>query len=536
MTMNKPAALKPDVILQPHQERVREEASTDPIRKLLYHTLGSGKSVTALSAAEAQGQPYTIVSPAALRPTWREERRKFTTRSIPADIVSYERASKPTPLEKLHTLIVDEAQNLRNPANKRTAAVTDLAQKAKNLLLLSGTPVTNAPRELAPLISMLSGTTITPREFEQRFVGKRPVSPGIVGRIMGVAPTEEPSLERPEELKELLKGRVDYYRPESSTVPVKYEDVVTEMTTPQSRLYEAMFDRLPWILRWKLKHDYPLTRDELIKTRSFLSGPRQVGLSTYPYQGTKDPLKAFEQSAKLQSAFGSLQEQLKDPRQKAVVFSNFIEAGLTPYAAALGKAGIPHGVFHGGLSDVERKKLVDDFNANKLRVALLGPSGAEGLNLKGPQLMQLLDPYWHEARLRQAEGRGLRFGGHAGLPEDLKNVTIQRHIARLPLSTTNKMLSRIGFDRGHTQRAADDYLRELAAHKDKLNQQFLDLLKEVGSKHDKSPGYTPPPPKEPQIPAESEQQLPLEPEQPDRDARRASLLQRLMQTIGLSRS
>lgn len=477
----KKADLKSDIHLQPHQERIFEEAEEHPIRKLLVHALGSGKSLSAIGAAEAQGQPYTALVPASLRPNFNKEIERFTTGSTPSDVVSYTQAAKGYPINKLHTLIADEAQRLRNPGSKQTQRALDLAEHAKQLVLLSGTPVVNRPGDLAAPIQMLTGKHMDPDSFEKRYVGAQKVNPGIFRRLMGVTPGYQETIAHPAELKSLLKGHVDYYAPSKDVVPVTHEDHTVEMSVPQARLYKAMWDELPWVIRWKIKNDFPMTRDELRRTRSFLVGPRQVGLSTYPYQREKDPIKAFEQSSKLQEAYRLNQETLKDPRTKSIVFSNFIDAGLVPYSAALQRAGVPHGLFHGGLSDIERKKLVEDFNSNKLRVALLGPSGAEGISLKGIQLLQTLDPYWNVARTRQAEGRGLRFDSHTGLPDDLQNVKIQRFISRLPLGFKDRLLSRLGLDRTPQRQAADDYLRAMSARKDQLNHQFMDLLQEVGT-------------------------------------------------------
>lgn len=175
------------------------------------------------------------------------------------------------------------------------------------------------------------------------------------------------------------------------------------------------------------------------------------------------------------------QATLKDPRAKGLVFSNFIDAGLTPYQAALQKAKIPSAVFHGGLNDAARKRLVDDYNSNKLRVALLGPSGTEGLSFKGTQLVQLLDPHWHPVRPRQSVGRGLRYDSHFGLPDDLQNVKVQRFLSRLPQGYFDRALSRVGFDRTHKTLATDDQLAAIAKRKEELNKKFMDLLREVGS-------------------------------------------------------
>jgi superfamily II DNA/RNA helicase len=185
----------------------------------------------------------------------------------------------------------------------------------------------------------------------------------------------------------------------------------------------------------------------------------------------------------MQAAYGRLSETLKDPRAKALIFSNFIDAGLKPYSAGLEKAKIPHGMFHGGLNDAARKQLVDDYNQNKIRVALLGPSGTEGLSFKGTQLIQLLDPHWHPVRPKQSVGRGIRFDSHTDLPADLQNVKVERYLSRLPLGTLDKFMQGAGFDRTNKALATDDRLASIAARKEKLNQKFMDLLKEVGTDH-----------------------------------------------------
>lgn len=479
----KEADLLPDTVLQPHQQRVLARQREHPGKVLLMHGLGSGKTLTGLGLAEQYGQPYTTVVPASLRNNMRKERDKWTDQQVPADVLSYTSLAQNKPVPNDQSLLFDEAQRLRNPASLQTQRAIELAQKAKQVTLLSGTPIVNDPSDLAVPISMLTDKTMQPDEFNARFVGTKRVNPGFFGWLRGVKPGREPTVTHENELRALLQGHVDYYQPQQPTVPTTHEDVPVEMSRDQAHLYQGMWGRLPWLLRWKLHHNYPLTSEELQRSTSFLSGPRQVGLSTYPYMGDrKDPYKAFRGSTKLQAAFGRLQETLKDERTKALVFSNFIDAGLVPYQEGLRRAGIPSAVFHGGLSDHERKRLVDDYNNNKLRVALLGPSGAEGLSFKGTQLVQLLDPHWHSSRGKQSEGRALRYDSHLGLDETLKNVRVQRFISKLPLGIMDRMASAVGFNRSNNRRASDDYLLTMAARKDRLNQKFIDLLRDIGTK------------------------------------------------------
>jgi hypothetical protein len=478
----KTAGLLDDVQLQPHQSRLADEASRAPLRKLLVHALGSGKTLTSIAASEAGGDPYTAVVPAALRENFKGEQRKFTDGQLPSSVMSYSGLGSNKPVANPQSLVFDEAHRLRNPESMQSQRAQELANHARQVLLLSGTPVVNRPGDLAVPTNMLTGSHFTPESFEDKFVGEKKVSPGLLRRLMGVKPGTEPVVKNPEEFKALLKGHVDWYEPDKSVVPVNREDVAVDMGVEQSRLYRAMWEQLPWYIRWKLKNDFPMSRQELARARGFLVGPRQVSLSTLPYMKTQDPHKAFQQSTKLRKAFELLGDKLKDERTKALVFSNFVGAGLTPYAAALQKANVPHAVFHGGLSDQQRKQLVEDYNTGKTRVALLGPSGTEGLSFKGTQLIQLLDPYWNPIRGRQAVGRGLRFDSHGGLPEDLQNVHVQRFLSRLPLGFKDRLLSRVGLDRSREQLGADDHLAAMEARKGRLNQKFVNALKDVGTR------------------------------------------------------
>lgn len=488
----KVADLLPTTQLQPHQQSLVDEVDETPIRKLLMHQLGSGKSLSSIALAERKQKPYTAIVPAALRENFRKELDKFTDKKTPVDVLSYNAISKGFPLDKPDTVIADEASRLRNEKSKQTKSFQRLANKAENLILLSGTPIVNRPNELAPIISALTKKQLTSEDFDKKFLGTKTIDPGFMARNWlkpweKVDPVEVPDVANEDELKQLLQGHVDYYKPDNPPVGSTREDVPVEMSEQQTMLWRGMYNKLPWILKWKMKNNFPLSNKELSSSLHFLNGPRQVSLSTYPY--LKSELKshdlAFQQSAKLQKAMGLLQDRFKDPRQKALIFSNFPDAGLSPYSNALTKANIPNAIFHGGLNDKQRKQLVEDYNSDKLRAALIGPAGTEGLSFKGTNLIQVLDPHWNAARVRQSEGRGLRHDSHWHLPEDLQNVHIQRFISRLPAGLKERQWRKFTNRPIRPEslgRATDDYLINLALQKDELNQKFMNILQDIGTK------------------------------------------------------
>lgn len=455
---------------------------------LVYHSLGAGKSLAAIGAAEKADAPYTAITPASLRPNFRKEQAKFTDMTTPSTVASYNSVAKGQ-VQPSDTLIFDEAHKLRSPMSLTTRNATELADKAKHLYLLSGSPIVNHPHDLAPMVRMLTGKEYSPDEFDDKFVDERKISPGFWGWLNGVESTRVPVMKNKEEFAELLKGHVHYHAPLKPDVEQREERYETDLGPEQSQLYKGFWDQLPWVFRWKMQNDYPLSRQELTRLSSFLSGPRQVGLSTYPFmKGKADALKAYQQSPKLQQAVTLMQESLaKDKEMRGVVFSNFIDAGLTPYAAALQAANVPHGIFHGGLNDATRKKVVDDYNAGRSRVLLLGPSGSEGISLKGTRLLQILDPHWNSARSEQAVGRGARLDSHTHLPLNDRNMRVQRFVSRMPKSRWQRMWRMMfgGKEETDARKGApgvDTYLEQMATRKDQLNEQFEDELKRIGTK------------------------------------------------------
>jgi hypothetical protein len=478
----KQSALLPDVNLQPHQQRIQDTVDDENPRMIVYHGLGSGKSLSALAAAEAAKQKYNedygIVAPASLKGNFQKEVEKFTTGSKP-EILSYTGMGLGKKFtNQPQTVIMDEAHRLRNPGGAAAQAAAEAASNAKRLLLLTGSPITNSPSDLANLISLVTKKPISPQDFEKRYIGQKTVHPGLINYLAGIKPGVQPVIRNEDELKSMLKGHVDYQPSKTPEgVNVNEEKIQVPLTAQQQKIQKALRTKIPPGFLWKLDQEFPLGKDELSKLNSFLTGLRQNSVSTRPFRLDNDAFKAFEQSGKLQEAYKRLNEMLEsDPRKKAIIYSNHIGAGVEPYAAALAANNIPHGIFHGGIPTRQRQKALADYNAGKLRALLIGPAGAEGLSTKGTNLIQLLDPHWHESRSQQARGRGLRFDSHDDLPEELKNVAVQRFISK---SEEPSFLGKLmGYRR---ERTGDEILERLSNEKEKINERFRQLLREVGT-------------------------------------------------------
>jgi SWI/SNF-related matrix-associated actin-dependent regulator of chromatin subfamily A-like protein 1 len=92
-----------------------------------------------------------------------------------AVVVSYDlmsREDKSGRLKACHFAVAafDEAHYLKTPKSLRTKAALPVAQAARRLFLLSGTPVTSRPAELMPLLQMLlPDARITAAQFADRY-------------------------------------------------------------------------------------------------------------------------------------------------------------------------------------------------------------------------------------------------------------------------------------------------------------------------------------------------------------------------------
>lgn len=472
--MTKHAALKEEVELQPHQVRAISRIKSEP-SVLLYHGLGSGKTLSSIAAGEALGGRKEVIVPASLRENYKKELSKFVKGTPKGyDIKSYQKATAEG-LSPAELTIFDEAHRMGRAGTQVSQLPKQISGKS---VFLTGTPIRNEPVELMPLLKAISEDRKPPQSgkaFEDTFVGSRKVSPGFFKQyILGVRPGSEAFIKNKAYLSRLVRGRVDYHAAAGEYPTVNVEQVDVEMTPEQSNIYNALMRANP-ALAYKVRYNLPPSKQESRGLNAFLGAVRQVSNNPQSYDVTmKGP--AIAHSPKLQRVFSDLQEGLKSNKNfKALVYSNYLDSGVKPLAAELENNGIPYGLFTGELNDKQRADLVKRYNNNSIRVLLVSGAGSEGLDLKGTRMVQLLEPHWNKARLDQVIGRAVRHRSHAHLPEQDRNVTVRHYFA----TPRPGMLSRWGITDPDT--GADRYLEELSNRKQALIEEVLGVLKSVGS-------------------------------------------------------
>lgn len=464
--------------LKPHQQRVvdRLQAKDQP-GLVAVHGLGSGKTLTSIAAGEALKRPMNVVLPAALQRNYEKELEKHDA-GVDPRITSLQRVTRSGALPGAtgdDFLVVDEAHRLRDPSTKGFQAVRDIP--AAKRLLLTGSPTYNHPGDIAPLVNIAAGKRVLPNttgEFEQRYIGQEQINPGIMARLLhGVRPGARPKLQRTDELSKILSKWTDYHENPQDTVDFperKNETIEVPMSEHQRKVYDSIVGTAPAWMQYKIRKGLPPSKAEASDLNAFLTGARQAALSPGVFQQN---MPTTASATKQQAAFERLRANIeRNPEHRALVYSNYLEAGLNPYRALLDKAQIPYAAFTGEMPDFERQQAVRDYNAGKLRALLLSSAGGEGLDLKGTRQIQLLEPHFNAEKLKQVIGRGIRYQSHADLPEDQRNVTVEQYLSTMPARQgLAKMIM------GPADMTADQYLAQMGREKEQLNEQLRSLLR-----------------------------------------------------------
>ncbi len=252
-------------------------------------------------------------------------------------------------------VVVDEAHHLKN----RTTAGYRLldALKSRFLLLLTATPVENDLEELYNLVTLLKpGQLATPAAFKQQFVDKGdPFSPRNRERLRGL-------------LGEVMVRNTRALAGRGIELPPRFaQTLVVDPSPAEAALYQAVLGlvrsppesggRSRLSLRTLLE-EAGSSAEAVLDTAGRLERAEKLGPAAVG--PVLDAARAVtrQQPRKL----GKLLELVRtldsfSPGSKAVVFTRF-RATLEALSAALAADGVPHALFHGGMSGPEKDQAV----------------------------------------------------------------------------------------------------------------------------------------------------------------------------------
>ncbi len=373
--------------------------------------MGLGKTIQALAIIlrRAPDGPTLVVAPTSVCMNWLSEANRFapTLTVIPFGgidretlvrqlgrmdllVCSYGLLQQEAELlgsVEWHTIVLDEAQAIKNITTKRAQAAMTLKGAFK--FITTGTPIENHLGEFYTLFHFINPGLLGSRDrFNERFAIpieryndrdarkrlKRMIQPFILRRTKAQVLEELPP--RTEVLLQV------------------------EMTPEEAAFYEAL--RRSALERLERdessagqKHIKILA--EIMRLRRACCHPRLVAAdTTLP-------------SSKLE-LFGEVVTELLENGHKALVFSQFVSY-LALIREFLDARRIDYRYLDGATPPKERKKEVDAFQAGSGDLFLISlKAGGLGLNLTAADYVIHMDPWWNPAVEDQASDRAHRIG------------------------------------------------------------------------------------------------------------------------------
>jgi len=504
--LSKRAALKPDVVLQPHQERARRKMETGSGSLAVFHGTGLGKGLTAISGVERLRQRgragrVLVVTPASLRANFAQDTiGKFTDSSVltigkapkkplPASdyyVASYARFRR-NPQQLLaatgaDTLVLDEVHRARNPKSKLYRALMSTRPQIRNVVGLTGSPVSNKPADLVPIMDIVHGQRGhglgTQGGFTQRYVGTKKVRKH---RFFGPS-TLVPAVKQEKRLKRELAGKIDYVP--HSAVADKLPRELTEtiqvpMSPHQKKLYSFALNQVDPISRYRIERGLPMGKEQARHVFARLLQARQASNAVHTLDRRFTPAMAAEATPKVRQVLDDALTHLETtPDGQVVMYTNFIQGGADTLIAGLRARGVDPAIFigKGRIKGHDRQQAVRDFRSGKRRVIVVSGAGAEGISLDNATMFQSLDGHFSPAILLQAQARARRMHGLAHRPPEERQVIIRHYQSILPRTWVDKALLR---RRSKTQ-STDEWVAQVARKKDEMNETLRAVMEEVG--------------------------------------------------------
>jgi SNF2 family DNA or RNA helicase len=293
-----------------------------------------------------------------------------------------------------HGIILDEAQNIKNPEARQSQAVRQLQAKCR--IALTGTPLENRLTELWSILDFLNPGYLGSKAFFQKRFAVPIERYGDTASLRTLRSLAQPFILR----------RLKTDRDIIQDLPEKQEMTVFCALTPeQATLYEqtvqeslAAVDAAEGIQR----------RGIILATLTKL---KQI--CNHPAQFLKEAtLETKQRSGKLKRLEEMLEEALSEG-DRALIFTQFAEMGKllqTYLQQGLNRETL---LLYGNTSQPQREAMIDRFqnDPHGPRLFILSlKAGGVGLNLTRANHVFHFDRWWNPAVENQATDRAFRIG------------------------------------------------------------------------------------------------------------------------------
>ena len=378
---------------------------------ILADDMGLGKTLQTIAVLRGRG---LVVCPKSVVHNWEKELRRFRPSLRVATYHGPKRALDPAADVTLttyavlrldigiltavvwDTVVLDEAQTVKNPDSQAAQAAYDL--RAKFRVALSGTPIENRLDELWSLFHFTNrGLLGGRRHFIDAYGGMTAGDPGAAARLQRRI------------LPFLLRRRKREVAPE---LPPRTEAVLSvELEDEERTLYDAVkaATRKDVLAALDAGGSALMALEALLRLRQAACHPALL------------PGQRADTSSKVERLVEALAEASAGGH-KSLVFSQW-----TSFLDLVEPHLLAHGIRFTRLdgSTVDRGAVVDEFQSEGGPAVLLLSlkAGGTGLNLTAADHVFLLDPWWNPAVEDQAADRAHRIG------QD-KPVMVYRLVAR----------------------------------------------------------------------------------------------------------
>lgn len=372
---------------------------------LLADEMGLGKSAQAIAACGALGvrdRCVLVICPASVRENWKREFARFS--HLTPIVQSYDGAARNAlnlsvpEGDHWDVLILDEAHYLKSHTAKRTKAifgercdgVGGLVERADRVILLTGTPMPNAPNELWPALRALFPEQITGsagkpygyHQFVQKFCRTRDNGFGL--QIVGA------------KNHDLLREKLE---------PIMLRRTKAEVLPD---LPEISFDEL------FVEGRIGVAGPEADKVAAVLEAEGVEGLKRIaPHVAT---LRRLTGMAKVEPVVEYVKEWLEGCDRKIVIFAHHREVIQGLADGLLNGTDESLGVVvTGDTLPANRQMRIDKFQTGKARVFIgQNTAAGTGITLTAASDLLLVEPAWTPADNQQIAGRIHRIGQKTG--------------------------------------------------------------------------------------------------------------------------
>ena len=317
-------------------------------------------------------------------------------------------------------MIIDEAQNIKNPTAMLTKAVKSINSEVK--LALTGTPIENSILELWSIFDyIMPGFLANKSKFSEKYKIGEDFDDDTNLTLSKLRNQVKPFILRRKK-NEVLKD-----------LPDKLENnIYIDLSDEEKKIYAALVKETKEEMEELVSAGFTKNKMQIL---TLLTRLRQVCI---------DPKIIFDNFNKTSSKIEHLTDVVKEAvsnGHKILLFTSFRTA-LNIVKDNLTKEGITSYVIDGSVSSKKRQELVDKFNSDDTNIFLIMlKSGGTGLNLTSADIVIHLDLWWNPQAENQATDRAHRIG-QKNTVEVIKLITkgtIEEKI--LDLQAKKKILS-----------------------------------------------------------------------------------------------